>query len=288
MQSALKGQAVHSVAPDALASRFPPLRILLVEDNEMNQAVATRILTRESHTVVIANNGQEAVERSQRERFDIILMDITMPVMDGYTAARRIREIERQTGVRVPIIAMTARTMAGDRELCLEAGMDEHVSKPIDREHLLRLLAEFVPSPGSVAPARPDSASEGGSRGQPSSPPGAGAAIDANALLKRLYGNMEHLAEDAGLFLQLYPKHMTAIRGAIEGRDCEALYQSAHTLKSMFGNLSAQPASNEAAALERMGREGRLERAAESFARLEQEVEKVIEALRVLTGARKP
>ena len=111
----------------------------------MNQVVAARILTRESHTVVIANNGQEAVDLYQHQPFDILLMDVTMPVLDGYDASRLIRQIEQKTGRHVPIIAMTARAMIGDRERCLEAGMDEYLSKPIHRELLFRKMAKLVP-----------------------------------------------------------------------------------------------------------------------------------------------
>jgi two-component system, sensor histidine kinase and response regulator len=119
----------------------PPLRILLAEDGKANRIVAIGLLRKWGHTVEVALNGEEAITRWQQEPFDVILMDVQMPVLDGLEATRRIRELEGGTGRHIPIIAMTARAMKGDRERCLSSGMDDYVSKPVRRSDLQRALA---------------------------------------------------------------------------------------------------------------------------------------------------
>ncbi len=127
---------------DAAPSVPPPSRlsILLAEDNVVNRAVAAAILERRGHSLVHAVNGREAVEAAAREAFDLIFMDVQMPEMDGLEATSRIREAEQATGRHTPIAAMTAHAMAGDRERCLAAGMDEYISKPLNKAELLALL----------------------------------------------------------------------------------------------------------------------------------------------------
>jgi CheY-like chemotaxis protein len=120
------------------------LRILVAEDNPVNQAVVSRMLERAGHTVVIASNGQEAVDLQSAGGFDLILMDIHMPVLDGFEAMARIREMNGTGSVRTPVIALTANAMTGDRERCLRAGMDGYISKPVSRDLLLATIAEFA------------------------------------------------------------------------------------------------------------------------------------------------
>lgn len=123
-----------------------PLRILLAEDNQVNQLVATRLLERQGHTVFLANNGREAVEAiTSGLELNLVLMDIQMPEMSGYEATERIRVWEKGTGRRVSIVAMTAFAMSGDKEICLASGMDGYLSKPIRIEELLDLL-DSVPA----------------------------------------------------------------------------------------------------------------------------------------------
>jgi PAS domain S-box-containing protein len=120
-----------------------PLNILLAEDNAVNQLLARRILEKQGHMLTIAANGHEAIEAIARERFDVVLMDVQMPEMDGLKATAIIREQEGATGVHIPIIAMTAHAMQGDRERCLAAGMDDYLSKPLQREALFAMLARI-------------------------------------------------------------------------------------------------------------------------------------------------
>jgi len=123
-----------------------PVRILVAEDNQVNQTVVMRMLERAGHTVAIAADGQQAVEMCTARAFDLVLMDVHMPVLDGFEATARIRELDRSKGVHTPLIALTASAMNGDRERCLRAGMDGYISKPVSREELLNAIAKFVPN----------------------------------------------------------------------------------------------------------------------------------------------
>src|SRR5262249_43249441 len=120
------------------------LQILLAEDNPVNQMTATTMLEKLGHAVVVANNGRQAIDKINEEKFDVVFMDVQMPEMDGVTATGEIRRRERATGGHIPIVAMTAHAMKGDKEKCLEAGMDDYVSKPIRRKDLADVLARIV------------------------------------------------------------------------------------------------------------------------------------------------
>jgi signal transduction histidine kinase/CheY-like chemotaxis protein len=125
---------------------LPPLHILVADDNKVNQTVVSRMLERAGHTVAIAADGREAVEMCFNNSFDLVLMDVHMPVLDGFEATARIREMDRSTGVHTPLIAVTANAMNGDRERCLDAGMDGYIAKPVSRDVLLETIARFAPN----------------------------------------------------------------------------------------------------------------------------------------------
>jgi signal transduction histidine kinase/CheY-like chemotaxis protein len=139
----------HQEAPETRRAALPALRILVAEDNKVNQVVVSRMLERDGHTVAIAADGQQAVEMCSSGAFDLVLMDVHMPVLDGFEATARIRESERAKGIRTPLIALTANAMNGDRKRCLGAGMDGYLSKPVSRDELLDAIAKFVPSTSS-------------------------------------------------------------------------------------------------------------------------------------------
>jgi CheY-like chemotaxis protein len=153
IQAAVPSASLHSApaVQPAVAVHGRALSILLTEDNLVNQRVATRLLEKRGHTVMVANNGREAVNALERERFDLVLMDVQMPVMNGFEATATIRKTEQATGDHIPIIAMTAHAMKGDRELCLNAGMDGYITKPIQSIELFQLITELVPDANSRA-----------------------------------------------------------------------------------------------------------------------------------------
>ena len=144
LQSLGAGQQIktHSLEKQKQASSTP-MRILLAEDNPVNQKLAVRLLEREGHTVSVAANGLEVLRQRQTRDFDLLLMDVQMPEMDGLEATTRIRSLEQLDGKYIPIIAMTAHAMQGDRERCLAAGMDGYIAKPIKREDLMAIIAQF-------------------------------------------------------------------------------------------------------------------------------------------------
>jgi CheY-like chemotaxis protein len=146
IQSALRlSPAEEPASPPPPAPGMPPLRVLLVEDNPVNQRLAVRLLEKQGHAVHVVATGEDAVEAAALGPFDVVLMDVQMPGMDGLEATRRIRERERQSGGHVPIVGLTAHAMKGDRERCLEAGMDAYVAKPIQLAELWNALAGIMP-----------------------------------------------------------------------------------------------------------------------------------------------
>jgi CheY-like chemotaxis protein len=147
------------VTPHSLREGPRCLRLLLAEDNPVNQVVAVRLLQKSGHNVTLVSNGREALRRLETEDFDLVLMDVQMPEMDGFDTARAIRAKEEATGQHVPIIAMTAHAMKGDRERCLQAGMDGYVAKPIRLAELSQAIAQLVrhaDSPPAAPPAPRD------------------------------------------------------------------------------------------------------------------------------------
>jgi CheY-like chemotaxis protein len=134
---------MHEV-PDTVAKSYGSLRILLAEDSLFNRKLAVALLEGQQHHVTVATNGQEAVQAVLSESFDLVLMDVQMPILDGLEATAKIRARERETGTHVPIIAMTAHALKGDRERCLEAGMDGYVAKPIRARELFAVIEQVV------------------------------------------------------------------------------------------------------------------------------------------------
>jgi CheY-like chemotaxis protein len=144
-------QLAAAPALPADGSTGPGLRVLLVEDNRVNQTIVTRLLERCGHAVEVAGDGQAGLAALERGRFDLVLMDVQMPHMDGFEATAAIRARESARGDHTIIVAMTAHAMKGDRERCLAAGMDGYIAKPVDRQELLATIARLLP-----ADAQPD------------------------------------------------------------------------------------------------------------------------------------
>ena len=262
-------EPVPSALDETAAAKHAPLSILLAEDNPVNQKLATRVLEMSGHAVTVAATGREALSALASGAFDLILMDVQMPEMDGLDATAAIREQERQSGGHIPIIAMTAHAMAGDRERCLAGGMDGYVTKPLHLESLWKAITECVPNAvrSSVSKA-----------GKPDGPGGNG-SFDESALLSHVAGDQALMREVAKLFLEEAPRQMEAIRRAIEQRDRKGLEFSAHSFKGSAGHLAARRASELAGRLETMGREGDMGSAAGCYESLVQEWELLAEAL---------
>jgi PAS domain S-box-containing protein len=240
------------------------LRILLAEDNVVNQRFVVRLLEKLGHTVVAAANGREVLAALEKQAFDLVLMDVQMPEMDGLETTRIIRKRERSAGTHLPIIATTAHAMKGDRERCLAAGMDGYVSKPIRVEELFEAVERLViSSHRTVTPAAPHEE-----------------CIDWQAALARLDGDGELLGELAQLFLNDLPKQLTAVREAIEQQQRQALERAAHTLKGSVGNFAARAAFQAVRNLEMLARQGNLTEAPEAFKALEVEIDRLERALK--------
>ncbi len=213
-----------------------PLKVLVAEDNIVNQRVAVGLLTKRGHVTVVAADGRDALEAVGRETFDVVLMDVQMPEMDGLEATAAIRRGEADTGRHLRIIAMTAHAMAGDRDRCLSAGMDGYLSKPIDQALLYATLEDETPR--RTEPRR--------------------APIDANGAMPSV-GEGWQCSDVIGSFLETYPARMAAIKAAVDRRDAGVVQTLACTLKNAAANLSAPALFSAAETLERLGAESRLD-----------------------------
>jgi PAS domain S-box-containing protein len=228
-------------------------RVLVVEDNQINREVASEILAGAGLAVSLAVNGREAVDKVLNGDFDVVLMDVQMPVMDGYAATREIRRSGRHANL--PIIAMTAHAMAGDQEKSLAAGMQAHVTKPIDPEKLFATLARWVRRPTGESRQTPPSGTEptgdtGDRRDVNAAVPETLAGFDVREGLQRLQGN--HLLYRKLLlkFAEDYRDAGSGIRSALESRDLRRAHHLIHGLKGVAGNLAAAGLHRAAMALE--------------------------------------
>jgi len=271
-----------------------PLRILVAEDNATNQKLVAALFEQRHDRVVIAQNGAEAVQRSAAEAFDVILMDVQMPLMSGIEATEAIRMRERTSGAHVPIVAMTAHAMSGDQERCLEAGMDAYVSKPLRPTELLATVdgvlrpsnadahadaVSDLPRHGSAAP---EDSRRTGETNPGSSAEGASASLNPAALLAGFGGNKKVLREVIDMFLVDGPEHLIAVRRAFEAGDAAALSSMAHALKGSVGLFVQAGAFETARHLERLAKAGELQSAASLIASLETDMRALDIALRAL------
>jgi CheY-like chemotaxis protein/HPt (histidine-containing phosphotransfer) domain-containing protein len=244
-------EAIRSL-PSTTEAPSPPqsaqgLKILLAEDNAVNRRLAIALLQKRGHRIAATENGQEALDVLERENFDLVLMDVQMPVLDGFDAIRAIRAKEQSSGSHLPIIALTAHAMKGDRERCLAAGADEYVTKPIRIPDLLAAIDRATnakASPANTAPPMPPSHSAG--------PP----VLDFAAALDRVDGDRELLENLMGMFAGECSHDIVEIRKSLEARDMEQLERLAHTLKGASASLAAGRVADAAFALEKQARTG--------------------------------
>ena len=244
------------------------LRILVAEDNTVNQVVIIRVLQKMGHTPVLAQNGKEALELASGEKFDLVFMDVQMPEMDGLTATGAIREREKKkSGTHLPIFAMTAHAMKGDRERCLEAGMDGYITKPVRFSDIEQTLAGLQST--SVKPAKLMAA----------------ASWSKTEALDRIGGDEELLRDLCQIFLEESPKLMEKLQQAVVAGDSDGVMRAAHSLKGESSYLGAGGTSQAARQLEEMGRSQDLSRARKTLAVLEREITTLHLDLKDVAGA---
>jgi two-component system, sensor histidine kinase and response regulator len=233
------------------------LRILLAEDNPINQTLATRMLEKQGHTVVVVGDGRGVLDALALHTFDLVLMDVQMPVMDGLTATAIIRGREQQLGGHLPIVAMTAHAMKGDAERCLAAGMDGYLSKPIKADELYATIAkalshEPMPIPPTMEPP-----------------------IDLPTLLTIIDGDKDLLIELGEIFRQDYPQQVAALHEAVRHGDAHRLERVSHSLKGALATIGATTARSLAHELEIMGQSGQLEGSQPTLHKLESELDRL-------------
>jgi len=242
------------------------LHILLAEDNPTNQLLVISLLRRQGHSVLAAANGKQAVAAFANGKFDLIVMDVQMPEMDGLEATAAIRALEKATGDRTPILALTAHTMEADRDRCLAAGMDAYVSKPISTNEFMSVIGRLVTA-GIDEDITNDPEESHPQR------------LDTRDLMARFDGDTELLLETAEIFRQSYPKQLEELRAAVTRGDAVGVERAAHTIKGSVGNFGGVAAIEAALKLEKMGRSQDLRHATESCATLEFEIERLVPAI---------
>ena len=235
-----------------------PLRILLAEDNDINQTVAIRLLERLGHRADVASNGRAALARLEQAVYDVVLMDVQMPEMDGLEASRAICA-RWPAGRRPRIVAMTAEAMHGDREKCLAAGMDDYLVKPVTLDQLREVLVKCPPVGGATT-----------------------AAIDRPVLdqLREDLGGNAPLNDVIVTFLEKTPEALDALRDATVRADADALRRAAHMIKGSSAMLGARRLAEQCAELEQLGRSGHVPDAASRIAAIEASYRTVAAALR--------
>jgi PAS domain S-box-containing protein len=234
------------------------VRILLAEDNTVNQTLAVRMLEKRGHQVEVVGTGKEALTALARQPFDLVLMDVQMPELDGFEATAAIRAREREIGGHLPIIAMTAHAMKGDQERCLAAGMDGYVAKPMKAGDLYAAIDRLL-----TGTSTPDHAT-----GE--------LPIDLPTALCTVGGDQDLLVELVETFQQDYPLHLISLREACSQNKASQLERSAHSLKGAVAVLGATTAYTLAAELETMGRDTRLDGATALIEELESELTRIV------------
>jgi PAS domain S-box-containing protein len=247
-------------APISTVDAVRGVRVLLVEDNVVNQRVALGLLTNRGHHVTVASTGLEAVEAIEKSSYDVVLMDVQMPVMGGLEATAEIRRRERDTGrPRVKIIAMTAHAIAGDRERCLAAGMDGYLSKPIEPRALFGIVDQPT-EPAAAPEAIPDD------------------VFNRGEALVRLAGDEQLLKEVQQLFIVACAGQLAALAGAAERGDLMKIRTEAHSLKGAASNLAARRLADAALALETIAHEGRVDAVKTACTAVATEAERLLAA----------
>jgi two-component system, sensor histidine kinase and response regulator len=264
-------------APVPAPEGRPALRVLVAEDSKANQLVAIGMLEKMGHSARLASDGAEAIAAVEAEPFDLILMDVQMPKVDGLHAAAAIRALEAARGTRTPIVAVTAHAVRGDRERCLAAGMDAYLSKPLRRQELARIIDDVFPAGPVRAPTGPERAPEARSPR---------AVLDREAALARLEGDEALFAALVDVFLEEWPELLAKIRVALAAGDLPAVGHQAHRLCGLAKTFDAPEAADAAARLEGVAAEGDRAAVADAAAEVEAQLTRLQDALADLHGPR--
>jgi signal transduction histidine kinase/DNA-binding response OmpR family regulator len=243
------------------------LSILLAEDNIVNQKLAVLLLERRGHSVTVVGNGNEALAALQRQSFDACLMDVQMPELNGLETTIAIRARENGTSRHLPIVAMTAHAIKGDRDICLRSGMDAYLSKPVRAGELFHAIESLVVGRSAQSSAV-------------SSISGSDASFDEREFLTRMDGSHEVCVQIAETFFAECPRLMSALRAAVRSRDAMEVVSVAHALKGTIANFTKGTSFQSAARIEDLASEGDVGRAAEAFKRLECDVDTLLTSLR--------
>jgi two-component system sensor histidine kinase/response regulator len=257
------------------------LNILLAEDNSINQTLAIKLLEKRGHRVTLASNGIEAVEAFKNGDFDLILMDIQMPEMDGFAATRAIRDLMLEKSDSkgrmsdIPIIAMTAHAMTGDREKCIDAGMDDYVSKPIKPEVLYSVINKVARKSQSEKEQKRTQPAQGSKRFFPKT-------FDLSSAMETVLGSEDLFHEIAGMFIENRPDYIAKIKEAITGNDAGILEREAHSLKGAVGNFGAKEAYELAYRLEKLGKERKMATAEQGLLNLERSLNELASEMKIV------
>ncbi|GIW94177.1 MAG: hypothetical protein KatS3mg110_2218 [Pirellulaceae bacterium] len=278
-QTARADARYASELPHSLSDKaWRPLRVLVVDDHDANRKLATTILQRRGHHCVEATSGEEAIRLWEQQPFDVILMDVRMPQMDGFQATQIIRRREQAGAKHVPIIALTAHAMKGDRERCLAEGMDGYLAKPLRPADLVRMVESLGGRELHMAPEVSPAIS------QPSADPGP-REFDFQKALESMDNDQSLLLQQMQYFLKDGPELVSRIRRAIARKDGRDLELAAHRLKSLTARYEARMASTLAAELEERGTHGRWEGAEQQAEQLEQLVSRLCRAVQQYVAA---
>jgi PAS domain S-box-containing protein len=248
------------------------LRVLLVEDNPVNQKVAAAKLEKPGHRVVVASNGKEALEILDRDSFDIVLMDVQMPEMNGFEATERIRDREKKGGGHIPIVALTAQAMKGDREKCLAAGMDGYISKPISQANLFSVIENLTNGSGDIKKERRSPSKN--------VMPLAEDVFDLSKAMSVVDGDRALFEESGNLFLRVAADNIAKLREGVAKGDPSAVEEATHTLKGSAGQFGAERALNAVHRLELIGKNGTWAEAETAQLDLEREIKALEEAMK--------
>jgi len=275
------GEAPSLITRHNIRERRRRLQVLVAEDNLVNQMLVVTLLMKAGHEVALVGNGVEAVATWKSQAFDVIMMDMQMPEMDGFEAVARIREQEKANGGHIPIIAMTAHALVGDRERCLQAGMDGYVSKPLNSEKLLDCIdAAVVRSSADISARAPEPMIP-----PPLLDPASVSVIDEALLEKLIGGDRALLCELARIYQETSPELLRNIDQAIAQGEAKKLRDAAHALKGAVSNFAAIPALQACAALESIGASGDLANAEPARRELDSQLDSFHTKLSLLVNA---